>query len=108
MLDREVLGKNAGEYEMERNRKKLGIFPMIVVFIKSTIGLAIFGYHTVFQKSGVWTGLIISALYIGLVIHGCARVVVFAEEIEESHEHLENYNTSTYFGKNWLIQKWLK
>lgn len=84
MLDREVLGKNAGEYEMERNRKKLGIFPMIVVFIKSTIGLAIFGYHTVFQKSGVWTGLMISAFITYLVVHGCLRFIHFAEEVEST------------------------
>ena len=70
---------------------------MFIVFIKSTIGLAIFGYHEVYQKSGVFMGLILSALYIFTVIHGSMRLVTFADEVEAG-ARFKNYHTDTYFG----------
>lgn len=96
MLDREVLGRNAGEYEASRKQQKLSFNQMIIIFIKSTIGLAIFGYHEVYQKSGIWTGIFISILFIYTVIHGSMRLGKFAEEVEEEVEH-EGYQTNTYF-----------
>ena len=96
MLDRAVLESNEGEYENKRNQQKLSVSSMFIVFIKSTIGLAIFGYHEVYQKSGVYAGLIISAIYIITVVHGCMRMVTFADELEASGR-FKNYHTDTYF-----------
>ena len=96
MLDRAVLESNEGEYENKRNQQKLSVSSMFIVFIKSTIGLAIFGYHEVYQKSGVYAGLIISAIYIFTVVHGSMRMVTFADEIENSEKY-KNYRVDTYF-----------
>ncbi len=97
MLDRGILENNSGEYESKRSQQKLGTRSMFIVFIKSTIGLAIFGYHEVYQKSGVFMGLILSALYIFTVVHGSMRLVTFADEVE-SGSRFKNYRTDTYFG----------
>lgn len=97
MLDRAILSKTAGEYEDLRNAKKLDVVAMFFVFVKSTIGLAIFGYHEVYQKSGIWTGLILSFVYIYAVTHGCMRLVTFSDEVETKSEY-KGYRTDTYFG----------
>jgi hypothetical protein len=92
------LSKTSGTYEELRNAKKLDVVSMFFVFIKSTIGLAIFGFHEVYQKSGVWTGIILSVIYIYTVTHGCMRLVTFSDEVETKSEY-QNYRTDTYFGK---------
>lgn len=97
MLDRAILSKTSGEYEELRNSKKLDVMAMFFVFVKSTIGLAIFGYHEIYQKSGVWTGLILSIVYIYTVTHGCMRLVTFSDEVETKSEY-QGYRTDTYFG----------
>lgn len=96
MLDRAVLANNQGEYESQRAAQKLGVTEMFFVFVKATIGLAIFGYHEVYQKSGIWIGLIISALFIYTVTHGCMRIVTYAEEIETKGKY-KSYRVHTYF-----------
>ncbi len=105
MLDREILANNDGEYEQERQKNKLNVPQMFVVFLKSTIGLAIFGYHEVYQKSGIWLGLIISAVFIYTVTHGCMRMVTYADEIEREGKY-KNYKVDTYFGRGVLKQSW--
>jgi hypothetical protein len=100
MLDKDVLSSVAGEYEIKRSKHKLGVAQMFIVFVKSTIGLAIFGYHEVYQKSGVWLGLFISAVFIYTVTHGCMRMVVFADEVETKvRNEVPNYRVDSYFGK---------
>ena len=102
MLDRKVLANTQGEYENQRAQQKLNVTEMFFVFVKSTIGLAIFGYHEVYQKSGIYLGLIISALFIYTVTHGCMRMVVFASEIESNAQY-KGYHVDTYFGRGELI-----
>ena len=100
MLDKDVLSSVAGEYESKRSKHKLGVAQMFIVFVKSTIGLAIFGYHEVYQKSGVWLGLFISAVFIYTVTHGCMRMVVFADEVETRvRRDAPEYRVDSYFGK---------
>lgn len=99
MLDKDVLASTAGEYESKRSKQKLGVAQMFIVFVKSTIGLAIFGYHEVYQKSGIWLGLFISAVFIYTVTHGCMRMVVFADEVEARVKiEAPNYRVDSYFG----------
>ena len=94
-----MLNSNQGEYEDKRQKQKLGVVPMFIVFVKSTIGLAIFGYHEVYQKSGIYLGLMISAIYIYTVTHGCMRMVTFADEVESRvSQEFPNYRVDTYFG----------
>lgn len=95
MIDRAVIGQHLGDYERDRADSKLGIVPMVFMFIKSTIGLAIFGYHVVFKTSGYAMGSIISILFIYNVIHGSMRIVTYAEELEERSEK-EGYTADTY------------
>ena len=97
MIDRTVLSQNKGEYELERAKNKLGLGPMFFVFVKSTIGLAIFGYHEVYIKSGWALGIIISLIYIYTVVHGCMRLVTFADEVEKANIY-PNLHVDTYFG----------
>ena len=97
MLDKDVLASTAGEYESKRSKQKLGVAQMFIVFVKSTIGLAIFGYHEVYQKSGIWLGLFISAVFIYTVTHGCMRMVVFADEVQ-SMALESKYEVSNLFG----------
>ena len=98
MLDKDVLNSNQGEYEDKRQKQKLGVVPMFIVFVKSTIGLAIFGYHEVYQKSGIYLGLLISAIYIYTVTHGCMRMVTFADEVESSVLEGGAYKVENLFG----------
>lgn len=98
MIDRTVLTQNKGEYELERAKNKLGLGPMFFVFVKSTIGLAIFGYHEVYMKSGWGLGIIVSLIYIYTVVHGCMRLVTFADEVENSNIY-PNLHINTYFGR---------
>ena len=71
---------------------------MVFMFIKSTMGLAVFGFHEVYQKSGYLLGLLISFVYIYTVIHGCMRMITFAEEAEEKfREQGLTYSVDSYF-----------
>lgn len=103
MIDRTVISSTAGDYELERAKNKLGVMAMIVIFIKSTIGLAIFGYHEVYEKSGVGMGLILSVIFIYTVTHGSMRMVTFADEVE-SNTIYKGYHIDTYFGRRSLTQ----
>ena len=99
MLDLSLMNSSAeGEYETRRNKQKLDTLQVFFVFVKSTIGLAIFGYHEVYQKSGIWLGLFISAVFIYTVVHGVMRTVTFAQEAEARLEQEGlRYRVDSYF-----------
>lgn len=99
MLDRRVLLNNQGSYEAERTAKKLGPLSMFLHFVKATIGLAIFGFHDVYQYSGVFMGLILSAVFIFTVTQGCMRIVTYADELEAKYP---GYRIDTYNGRRVL------
>ena len=103
MIDRNVLTQNKGGYELERSKNKLSIGAMFFVLIKSTIGLAIFGYHEVFIKSGWALGIIVSVVYIYAVVHGCMRLVTYAEEVESDSKYV-GQRVDSYFGRLALLQ----
>ena len=86
MLDSDVLNAYEGHYEKCREERKLGSFGMFLVFVKSIVGLAIFGYHQIYERNGIYFGLIISAVYVFCVAQGCMRTVTFAEELEAASE----------------------
>lgn len=96
MIDRTKLAIDTGEYEKERAQNKLNVTQMFFVFVKCTIGLAIFGFHEIYLKSGYVLGTIISVLFMYLVIHGCMRLVTFAEEVE-STEEFKGHRVDSYF-----------
>ena len=95
MIDKDVLYQYGGEYEGGRQDKKLGNFSLAFIIIKATIGLSAFGFHSIYERSGVGLGVAISIVYIYLGIYGIMRSVKFAEELEaESAAELriENYH----------------
>ena len=95
MLDEEVLYVYTGEYEEKRAQKKLGVGATAIIVFKTCLGLALFGFHQVFQISGLWLGLAIAVVTLGLMVHGSMRAVGFAEELES--ESLDSLRIENYF-----------
>lgn len=96
MIDRSKLAIDTGEYEKERAQNRLNVTQMFFVFVKGTIGLAIFGFHEIFLKSGYILGTIVSVVFMYLVTHGCMRLVTYAEEVE-AQEEFKGYHVDSYF-----------
>ena len=106
-----MLNVYSGEYEDFRTAKKLNNWQIYLTVFKSVARLSIFGFHQVFQKSGIWLGLLISALVLFSLNHISLRLVTFAEELESgSLETLRVENSfelielmeMKYIGKSWL------
>ena len=105
MLDNEVLNVYTGEYEEHRKENKLGSFDTFIMIFKSSSRLTLFGFHQVYQRSGVYLGLLISSIIIYLLNHSCIRIVRFAEELEkESIDELHIENTNELIGL--MEMKW--
>ena len=111
MLDKQVLNVYSGEYEDHRTAKKLNHWQIFLTVFKSASRLSLFGFHQVFQKSGIWLGLLVSGILVYCLNHACLRLVTFAEELErESLDSLRVENSFElvelmeikYLGKSWV------
>ena len=111
MLDHSILKVHSGEYEDQRSKKKLWRPAIYLMILKSAMRLSVFGFHQVFQTSGMMLGLLVSVSVIYCLNHACLRLATFAEEIEgesdsnirveNSYELIEMMEVK-YRGKTWL------
>ena len=96
MIDHEVLECFRGEYEDGREESKLGMTGAILMVTKAVISLSIFGFHSIFLRSGYLLGSIVSIIYMAGTGYGCIRASTLAAEVENSR-NIKGYYVETYF-----------